>query len=120
MYLLDTDWLIEAIAARQRTVAIVEKLADAGLAISSISLAELYEGAFYSPNPQASLDTFRRLLRGYRLLLPDGPIMERFAELRAFLRRRGQLIEDFDLLIAATALHHNLTLLTYNRRHFER
>jgi predicted nucleic acid-binding protein len=46
--------------------------------------------------------------------------MLRFAEVRSFLRRRGQLIPDFDLLIAATALHHDLTLLTFNRRHFLR
>jgi tRNA(fMet)-specific endonuclease VapC len=46
--------------------------------------------------------------------------MERFAETRAYLRRRGQRIADFDLLIAATALHHDLTLLTFNLRHFER
>jgi hypothetical protein len=36
------------------------------------------------------------------------------------LRRRGQLIPDFDLLIGATALHHELTVLTINRRDFER
>jgi predicted nucleic acid-binding protein len=46
--------------------------------------------------------------------------MEHFAETRALLRRRGELIADFDLLIAATALHHDLTLLTFNLRHFER
>ena len=35
-------------------------------------------------------------------------------------RRQGQLIPDLDLLIAATALHHDLTLLTRNIRHFNR
>jgi tRNA(fMet)-specific endonuclease VapC len=55
------------------------------------------------------------------LVLPlTDAIMELFAEMRAFLRRRGQLIADFDLIAAITALHHNLTLLTYNRRHFKR
>jgi tRNA(fMet)-specific endonuclease VapC len=54
------------------------------------------------------------------LLTLDDPIMESFAELRAFLRRRGLLIPDFDLLIGATALHYDLTLLTFNCRHFER
>jgi tRNA(fMet)-specific endonuclease VapC len=34
------------------------------------------------------------------------------------MRKRGKTIGDFDLLIAATALHHNLTLLTNNRKHF--
>jgi predicted nucleic acid-binding protein len=47
---------------------------------------------------------------------PTGPD----AEIRAYLRRQGQLIEDFDILIAATALHHDLTLLTFNVRHFQR
>lgn len=46
--------------------------------------------------------------------------MERFAGIRGDLRRRGQLIPDLDLLIAATALHHDLTLLTRNVRHFDR
>src|SRR5690348_10774485 len=47
-------------------------------------------------------------------------IAERFTEKRAFLRRRGRLISDLDLLIAATALHHDLTMLTFNVRQFER
>lgn len=46
--------------------------------------------------------------------------MERFAETRASLRGRGQLIPDFDMLIASTALHHDLTILTFNLRHFQR
>ena len=43
-----------------------------------------------------------------------------FAQERRRLRSIGALIGDFDLLIGATAIHHNLTLLTNNRRHFER
>ncbi len=46
--------------------------------------------------------------------------MERFAETRAFLRRRGELISDFDILLGATALHHDLTVLTFNVRHLQR
>ena len=64
--------------------------------------------------------TFARFLSPYRMLTLTDPIMERFAEVRSFLRHRGQLISDFDLLIGATALHHELTLLTFNRRDFLR
>ena len=46
--------------------------------------------------------------------------MEKFAEIRALLRRKGELISDFDMLLGATALHHDLTVLTYNTRHFKR
>ncbi len=80
----------------------------------------MYEGAFVTVNPQAHLTAFRQFLSSYRMLTLTDPIMERFAELRAYLRRRGQRIPDFDLLIAATAIQHNLTLLTFNRRDFER
>jgi predicted nucleic acid-binding protein len=47
-------------------------------------------------------------------------IMERFADIRSLLRRRGERISDFDSLIGATALHHDLTLLSYDTRHFKR
>lgn len=43
-----------------------------------------------------------------------------FGELKAQLRAQGQLLEDFDLLIAATALTHGLTLVTNNTAHFQR
>ena len=83
-------------------------------------MGEVYERAFDYANPQQHLTSFRHFLGSYRLLGLDDPIMERFAETRAFLRKRGQGLADFDLLIAATALRHDLTLLTFNLRHFER
>ena len=64
--------------------------------------------------------TFRQFLSPYRTLTLSDPIVERFAEVRTVLRRRGQLVPDFDLLIGATALHHELTVFTFNRRDFER
>ena len=42
------------------------------------------------------------------------------SEERARLREEGNLIGDMDILIGATAISCNLTLLTNNRRHFER
>lgn len=46
--------------------------------------------------------------------------MEIFARTRSALRRAGTRIPDMDLLIAATAIHHDVTLLTRNVRHFTR
>ena len=46
--------------------------------------------------------------------------MKRFARLRGQLRQAGTLIGDADTLIAVTALHHDLTLVTGNVRHFNR
>ena len=120
MYLLDTDWIIQALAGRQTALQVLGRLGDSRSYISYASVGEIYEGAFGSVDPQAHLASFRHFLSAYHILTLNDPIMERFAELRAFLRRRGQLIPDFDLLISATALHLNLTVLTFNRRDFER
>jgi predicted nucleic acid-binding protein len=119
-YLVDIDWVIHALAGQERVATTLTRLVTQCLAISVITLGEVYEGAFTSVNPQAHIDGFRQTLPSYRVLPVTEPISERFAEVRSFLRRRGQLISDFDMLIAATAIHHKLTLLTFNLRHFER
>jgi predicted nucleic acid-binding protein len=53
--------------------------------------------------------------RRYRAMNDPGDIWA-----RAALRQQGLLIPDMDLLIAATALEHDLTLVTRNQRHFVR
>lgn len=50
----------------------------------------------------------------------DAETANLFGQERHRLRRAGSLIADMDLLIGVTAVRHNLTLLTNNRRHFER
>lgn len=47
-------------------------------------------------------------------------VADRTAELYADLRKRGEPIDDIDLLIAGTALASGLILITENRRHFDR
>lgn len=46
--------------------------------------------------------------------------MQRFARIRGDLRRKGQLISDPNILIAATAIHHDLILLPRNVKDFQR
>lgn len=66
------------------------------------------------------LAAYREFLSDYASLPLTDAIVERFARLRAELRRQGRLIPDMDLLIAATALEEDLTLVARNFRHFER
>jgi tRNA(fMet)-specific endonuclease VapC len=47
-------------------------------------------------------------------------IVERSAEVYADLYRRGELISEGDMLIAGTALVHNLVVVTNNEKHFNR
>lgn len=118
-YLLDADWIIQVLAGRHEAVRAHKQINPQEIALSYITIGEIYEVAFNSTNPQAHLQTFRQFISPFTLLDFQEPLMERFAEIRSLLRLRGQLIADFDLLIAATALHYDLTLLTYNGRHFK-
>jgi tRNA(fMet)-specific endonuclease VapC len=119
-YIVDADWVINALVGRRNAATTLRRLTPGGVAISLVTLAELYEDAFSSSNPQAELAIYHAFVRSFRKLGLSEPIVERFAEIRAFLRRRGQLISDFDILLAATALEHDLTVLTYNLRHLQR
>jgi tRNA(fMet)-specific endonuclease VapC len=119
-HLIDTDWVIHYLNDRPDIVQRLHVLQDDGLALSLISLAELYEGVFYSRDPEGDERDLQDFLRGVTVLGIDDGTCRLFGRERGRLRAAGMLIGDFDLLIGATALHHNLTLLTNNRRHFER
>jgi tRNA(fMet)-specific endonuclease VapC len=119
-YLVDTDWVIQYLRGYPAIVSRLGELQPQGLALSIISLAELYEGVFYSRDPEGDGQDLADFLRGVTVLGIDADIAQRFGRERGRLRKAGMLIGDFDLLIGATAVHHNLTLLTNNRSHFER
>ena len=96
-------------------------LAPVGLALSIISLAELYEGVYYSRDPVESEAALQRFLNPELSILGlDEETCKIFGKERGRLRAAGLTIGDCDLLIGATALRHHLTLLTNNRRHFAR
>ena len=117
-YLLDADWAVHALAKHASTLKILDRLAPDGIFMSLVTVGELYEGAF-GPQPKVALGDIRSFVQPFRMLTLNDPIMERFAALRADLRRRGQTIPDLDLLAAATALHYDLTVLTSDQ-HFKR
>jgi len=119
-YILDADWVINALAGKQRADTILQNLAPTGITISWITVGEIYDTAFTYANPDAHLAYFRQFLSPYQVVGVNEPIMERFAEIRSLLRRRGKLISDFDILLGATALYYDLTVLTFNRKHFSR
>ena len=95
-------------------------LAPQGIGLSIVSLAELYEGVIYSLAPRENERALHSFLTGIEILYLDDGICQVFARERGKLRAAGRIIGDFDTLIGSTALYYGLTLLTNNRRHFER
>ncbi|MCD6318714.1 type II toxin-antitoxin system VapC family toxin [Candidatus Aerophobetes bacterium] len=119
-YLIDTDWVIDHLSGIEKIKKKLEELAPEGLALSIVSLAELYEGVFYSRNPEKSEKTLKEFLPGISILGIDEETCRIFGKERGRLRKKGKIIGDFDLLIASTCLHYNLMLLTNNIDHFKR
>jgi tRNA(fMet)-specific endonuclease VapC len=120
-YLIDTDWVIDHLNQVERVTTRLHELAPEGLALSVVSLGELYEGVYYSQDPEASEASLQRFLnRELTILGIDEETCKLFGRERGRLRTIGQRIGDMDLMIAATALQYDLTLLSNNRRHFDR
>src|SRR5579872_626166 len=107
-YLLDADWIINALAGKRGANTVIADLSDAGIAIAATTVGEIYEGAFGAPDPAGHLASLRTFLAPFQVIQPEDAVMERFARIRSDLRRQGQLIPDFDILVAATALEHDL------------
>jgi tRNA(fMet)-specific endonuclease VapC len=119
-YLVDTDWVIHYLSGHPDITVRLSEYFEQGLALSVISLAELYEGVFYSRDPENNERVLQEFLEGIAVLGIDDTVCRLFARERGRLRKARRIIGDCDLLIGATALRHGLTVLTNNRRHFER
>jgi tRNA(fMet)-specific endonuclease VapC len=84
-----------------------------GLATSTICVGELYSWACRAKN-RNRLEPLEALLRDLHIIPVDLDIAAHFGSLRADLLDRGRPVPGMDLLIAATASFHDLTLVTHN------
>ncbi len=119
-YLVDTDWVIHYLNGNPSIRERLDEVRDEGVAVSVLTLAEVYEGISQSPDAVGEELAFLRFLGGFEVLGLRDDICKLFGVERARLRSVGTLIGDFDLLIGCTAVVHDLMVLTNNRRHFER
>ena len=119
-FLLDTDtcvfWLRGHASVRERLASVGSE----AVSISVITLAELRYGAACSLQPDANQEAIEAFISGITVRGVDAAIVSAFGDIKALLRYQGMMIEDFDLLIGATAHTHSLTLVTNNVEHFRR
>jgi tRNA(fMet)-specific endonuclease VapC len=118
-YLLDTNICIFYLRGRYR---LNEKLKEIGLEncfISEITLAELKYGAECSDDVSKN----RKLIDGFVQNITIVPIfncLDIFAKEKALLKKAGNLVDDFDLLIGCSAISNRLIMVTENEKHFNR
>ncbi len=118
-YLLDTCVCISMFRNEGRVRETLQKVGVQNCYISEITVAELYFGLAKATDKKRKLDDIREVQRLFRVI-PAYSSYKEYGEIRYSLEHTGQRVDQFDLLIGATALHHNMTLVTSNLRHFER
>jgi len=97
-----------------------ERIGENEMAISFMTLAELYYGTLKRDWSDANRNALlTHVERDYNVLPFDSRLCAQWAEVRDQTRRLGRLIRVADSWIAATALLYNAPLATHNRKHFE-
>lgn len=119
-YLLDTNIVIYVIKARPRSVLTHFNRHAEQMAVSSITVAELYYGVENSSQPTDNRRVVESFLSRLFTLAYDDHAAAHYGEIKATLKKQGQIIGENDLHIAAHARSHGLIIVTNNTREFER
>ena len=120
-YLLDTCVISDFIKGEVGTKARLKQTPPGDIAVSAITVMELNYGLALNPQRAIKIESIIASFLASVIILPFSTVeAEQAAQVRAALKAQGQPIGAYDVLIAATALRHNLLMITANQREFER
>jgi len=119
MILLDTDICIELLRGNSN---VIEKRLNNSddIAISFMTIAELFYGAENSTKKNKNISLINDFLLTVNIIHTDVQILRKFGEIKSQLFKENQLLPDADILIAAAALEKCTKLITGNIKHFKR
>ncbi len=123
-YLLDTNILIDILDDNSIVMKNLTRVGTIKCCMSTISLHELYYGAQLAREKKEEyfikeMNKISRLLRDIDVhpLAADGTD---YAKIKHLLKEQGNMIDDFDIVIAGQAISEGLTVVTDNIKHFNR
>ena len=122
-FLFDTDAISELLRPRPLTsyVEWLRNIPREEQFTSAVVIGELYKGAYRSQAQPKHLNNIeQRILPAVTALPFDVATAKVFGKIRAKLEEAGATLPDADLQIAATAIYHDLELVSGNLRHFSR
>ena len=120
-YLLDTNTCIYIIKrSPEQVMRRFKRLRVGDVGVSAITVCELQFGVSNSSQPERNQRALTEFLGPLEVLDFPAAAAAAYGEIRAHLQRAGKPIGSYDLLLAAHALHENLTLVTNNLREFAR
>lgn len=120
MYLLDTDTIIFSLKGHDVVIKNLQRHFHDSMKISVITLMELYYGAYKSKKVESNLAKIKTLETSLEIIPLGSEVVEVFGMCKAKLEKKGTPLDDFDLILASSALTHNLVLVTNNLKHFKK
>jgi predicted nucleic acid-binding protein len=120
MYLLDTDIIIYSLKANEIVKQNLQYHLNDPIKISAVTLMELYYGAYKSQKIESNLAKIKTIESSLDIVPISQELVEIFGLLKSNLEKTGKPLDDFDLILASTALSYNLILVTNNEKHFQR
>ncbi len=122
---LDTSFIVDLVREAQRgeggpETRLLRRLESEELAISTFVLCELRAGAEMARNPISEHETVDLIEETLSVASADVSTAVHYGHSLALLRRRGEVIATMDLLIASVSLAAGASLVTRNRKHFDR
>ncbi|MCK4761877.1 MAG: type II toxin-antitoxin system VapC family toxin [Candidatus Aminicenantes bacterium] len=120
-FTFDTDIFSYYLKGDKRINERLKKKLSAGneFFINPITYYELNRGLL-AINSKAKLQRFKKFCDAFGILDLSKEVLDQAAQGYAALRKRGELIEDADILISAVCIVNGLVLITNNRKHFSR
>ena len=119
-FLLDSNLCIACLRRKPWALKALGNIPPATVAVSSLTVGELVLGTRLSEDPDRELSKVEAFLRPIQVIPFGLDEAYHWADLDAQLRKQGNRIEAEDAMIAATAMAHEMTLVTGNTKHFVR
>ena len=116
-YIIDSDTWIEYFRRRGGVDKHIAETPAEQIFASEVSIAELTYGALHSKAVEKHLKEPKEIEETFTVL-PLGDWVRDYAEIRQALASQGIAVGDFDIMIAVTARHFDLTVVTHNTKHF--
>ena len=121
MYLLDTNACIRILNnSSPSLIACLQQHKPGDIYLCAIVKAELIYGACHSSRVADNLRVLTRFFEPFVSLPFDDRCVMGYGRIRSDLAREGTAIGPYDLMIAATAMAHELVLVTHNTGEFGR
>ena len=120
MFLIDTDIIIYSLKNNEKVIQNFKLYSREPKAVSIITIGELLYGAYKSQRKIENLGKVHRIADIFPVIEISMTIIDTFAHLKSNLTEKGIVIDEFDLLIGATALSMNYSIVTNNEKHFKK